>query len=701
MQLIFIVAGGLVAAGSAPGFPVPLKNLEATFAEKPQSLPEVIDGKDTGRTGWTVMPRVREPHSLIIRTSDPVQAQSFDLTLCFLSGWPGRYPGLFKLSFTTDTQPAFSGNWQQVDPMAFTATGCELIRREDGRFSTSNSDTMVGDAILQVRIRGPVKAVTGFRIDIFPFQPSDRPGLAVSWNEYRDICLTEFRVEATRVSTTNVALGRPVKASHALWAGTSASVLTDGLPGSFDHPAQPNLSNGFYFEVDLGENRRIDHIALRSRADGYAMDRMSLVLVQLYEKDPSSGAKRVWKAMDRGDGSHPGPGEVDILRPRDGEGECQGRYLRLSSSSPVALSPQFAEVEVYARLRIHVASVKADGREIPVKDPIRVPAGTRLLTFTIDIPDALTADHLLHRWRLRGRQGDWEESSDPVIEVRNPPAGSYVFEAQARHSDGIWDESLLELPISVAAHFWQTPTFYRSSLGGLGLLGFFIARALFQRREARRQAEIRHKTALVEERGRIARDMHDEVGARLSQIVIMQEMLACQHPLSPDVEQRLQDISANTHRAVEALDQVVWAVNPLNDNLAGLADYLAHTITSYLSPLEIACRFDIPSDLPDIEIRAEVRHQLIRTFQEASQNIAKHARADMVTLTMRYEEPLLIIRLMDNGIGIPDHPEGKGRDGLANMKARLDGIGGSFKIDRGPHGGTVVECRTPLAKSTP
>src|SRR5690606_31531705 len=124
----------------------------------------------------------------------------------------------------------------------------------------------------QVRIPAPAQAVTGFRLDVFPFQRADSPGLRVAWNEYRDFCLTEFRVEAIQTQTTNVALGRPVKASHPLWAGHSPAVLTDGLPGSFNHPQQSGLGSAFYFEVDLGAVRTLDHISLMGRADGFATD---------------------------------------------------------------------------------------------------------------------------------------------------------------------------------------------------------------------------------------------------------------------------------------------------------------------------------------------------------------------------------------------------------------------------------------------
>lgn len=688
-----------VAALVLPAFSrIPLQSVEASYGEhESQRLPAVIDGRDTGRVGWSVFPRTGESHSLIVRTARPVQAPFFDLTFCFLSGFPKRYFGSFALSYTTDTLPALNGKWTRATPEWFSATGTTLALSGEDRLVASQSDSMIGDAIFQVRIRAPVAAVTGFRVDVFPFERPDIPGPRVAWNEFKDFCLTELRVEAIQTTTTNVALGCKVTASHPLWANLSPNVLTDGLPGSFNHPADASLGASFHFEIDLGEERTLDHIALKSRADGYAGDRMSQLVVQLYGPKPAPGVKPVWEAMDRADGTHPGPGESDILRAADGKGSTfRGRFLRISSVSPVACSPQLAEVEAYGALTPRPTSIKVDGHAWPPGEPIDIPPGAAVLTVDLGVPGAGLPDRLPIRWRLRGLHDDWHVTENHVVEVADLSPGKYRFEAQVSHSDKEWDANVLAMPVIVQAQWWQSPVFYWSSSGAVLLASLWAFRSAVRRREARRLAALRYQSALAEERSRIARDMHDEVGARLSQLALMQDLLVRQHRLPDAVKENVREIATNTRQTVDALDHVVWAVNPLHDTLAGVAAYLSHTATSYLTPLNITCRLDMPFEWPGVEVRAQVRHQLILSFREALQNIVKHAHADTVTFSMSYDPPHLSLSLSDNGRGLPDEAAGIGKEGLNNMRSRLEEIGGTCAIQRRLEGGTRVDMRVPL-----
>lgn len=676
---------------------VPMKSALASYAERPaEGVPAVIDGQDAGRIGWSVFPRVEEEQSLVIRTAEPVTAEAFDVTLCFLTGMPKRYFGKFALSCTTDAIPSMEGNWQRLKPLRFSATGTTLTDSGDGVLVSGDGDNMIGDAVFQVRVQVPRLAVTGFRIEVIPFQKPGTSNLRLALNEYRDFCLTEFRVEAVLTATTNIALGCPAKATHPLWAGMSANLLTDGLPGSFIHPAESGHGLDFHFEIDLGSSRRIDHIALRGRADGFGLNRMSRVLVKLYE----SSAEPVWQAMDRADGSHPEAGDIDVLRVAE-QGSFRGRYVRVSSDNPVDLSPQIAEVEVYETLTPTAVSIKADGRPISISNDLRIPHGTAVLTATLAIPGAGLPEKLPLRWRLRGLHSDWLKAHELSVEVSRPPPGSYFLEAQVGHTDGEWDHSLLSLPILIPTPFWQTPAFYWTVAGGgLGLV-FLLIHTLNRRRRARELAEWTYQTALVEERRRIARDMHDEVGGRLSQLALMQDLILRQHPMPPDARNSLQQLAANTREAVDALDQVVWAVNPLNDTLAGLVEYLSYLATSYLTPLNVTCRLDVPFAWPEVEVRAQVRHEITLAFREALQNIAKHAAAESATLAMRYDESVFIIKLADDGRGLPDDSAGPGKEGLSNMQSRLAMIGGSCIIRRRPEGGTEVEMRAPLTAQSP
>ena len=141
---------------------------------------------------------------------------------------------------------------------------------------------------------------------------------------------------------------------------------------------------------------------------------------------------------------------------------------------------------------------------------------------------------------------------------------------------------------------------------------------------------------------------------------------------------------------------MVWAINPRNDTLANVADYLCHCATEYFRPLEIACRLDAPADWAPLQVRAQIRHQILLAFKEALQNVLKHAAATEVTLTLRFEAPEMVVFLEDNGRGIPKDPAGTEKDGLSNMRERLQSVGGICRVSPRTEGGTCVEMRVKI-----
>ncbi len=673
-----------------------IQRLEATHGEEPaRRLPKVMDGRDTGDVGWSVYPRTGERHSLMAQIA-PTHALAFDLTFCFLSGQPKRYFGHFALSLTTDPEPSLAGNWQRVVPQSGSALGTSLTVQPDGSVTSAEGDRMIGDAIFQLRVPAPAGRVTGFRVEVIPFERPEAPGPRVSWNEYRDFCLTEWRVTGVQESsTTNVALGCAVMASHTLWAGGSAQVLTDGLPGSFIHPADPGLGAAFYFEIDLRSERPLDHLVIRSRADGFGTHHLSQLKVQVLDQPGAAGGEQKWEYLVPQESGDAGSASIAILRAADGRGNCRGRYLRVSSESGAAHAPQLAEVEAYPVLTPRVRSITANGRALSVSQAV-APAGTGLVEIALEIPGSEIAPRLPVRWRLRGWQDDWETTEERVVKIVRPSGGDFRFEAQVGHSDREWDASVLSIPLKIRIPFWKTTTFQWAWPSVVVIAAAATMRRIGRQRELRRLAVLKHQSALAEERSRIARDMHDEVGARLCQLAMMQDLMLKTHELPEKARENLREIARNTRQTVDALDHVVWAVNPQHDSLDGVANYIAHSATSYLTPLDITCRLDLPFEWPDVTIRSQARHHLILAIREALQNIVKHAGAKTVTLSMRYESPELRLLIADDGCGLKPGPTDSGQDGIANMKARLAAIGGTCEVRNREQGGTEVEMRAPL-----
>jgi len=708
--LLFWSGGTLLAS------PVVFEKVEATyFAGDSADLAKTIDGIDASGRGWSVAGRTHQPQAAIFKTAAPLKADLVLLTLCFQSGRPYGSMAEFLLSFTSDDQPSLLGNWQPLTIVNPSATTGSLTLTPNGRLRAEEVVAVttggIPDNNYQVTVRTTGQVVTGLRIDVYPVQRSlhqllpeveevaDLPVMA--WAMLGDFVLTEFR--ATLIThSTNIALGAPVKASHPLYQTTmpigkmTAAALTDGLPSTFAHPRQPDLGGAFFFEIDLGQEHVLNHLSLWGRNDGLAKEnRMSRVMVRLYEQDPAEGALPTWEGIDREDGSFPLRGEVDMLRAADGRGRFGGRYIRLSSDSPVPLSPQFAEVEVYPVRQLTPVSLRADGREIDIPDGVRIPPGTFRLALEMKVANEAVRRDTPFRWRYKGKDGGWLVSRERTLEMPCPPAGDYTFEAQTSHSDGTWDTSMMSLPMVVLAPFTQSRGFMLlvvfGTLSAGGLVAWFVSH--------RRITALEAQSALAAERTRIARDMHDEVGARLSQLSFLLKSLERNPTLPESAKGEVLQLSETASQALGSLDEVVWTVNPKNDSLESLARFLGLHAARYLGLIGVSFRLVAPPTWPDLVVSAQIRHDLAMAVKEALQNVVKHSSASEVVLTLALEERNFAVHITDDGCGLPEQPTVSERSGLANMKARLDGLGGACHIHRRPEGGTEVGLRVPLRQS--
>jgi len=699
----WFVVGLLVFSLPLEAAPVVFKSVQVTFhAGTEKDVKRTIDGWEASPKGWSVEPQFEQAQAAIFVAAEPIEADLLNLTMFFISGRPNTSFANFSISYTTDAQPGFQSDWHDLPKLNFGSTTCTLRPGPEGRLIADEVDSSVTgkipDNLYWITARSRGKAITAFRIEAFPvFRSPERrnldfsPGPLMSWSRECDFVLTEFRAEVL-TTTTNVALGAPVTATHPLYLGwMTPDALTDGWPSTIAHPNDDVTGKDFYFEIDLGRERTLDHLRLRQRGDPYNLDRFGKMRIRLYDQDPKAGASPTWQVLNRPDGSYPARGEADVLRASDGQGAFRGRYLRISTENPVPLSPMLAEVEVYETRTARLDSVKADERDLPTLPGIRVPPGVLRLGFQLEIPQAGKPRASLYRWRLKEINEDWQSSNSLLLEIPCPPAGDFTLEVQAAHSDGEWDASLLAIPMTVQEPFTRSSAFFWLMAGATMVAGGAVATGVSRRRISKLKAQ----AALSAERTRIARDMHDDVGARLSQISFMLKSLRGDASLPVSAKKEVDHITAAAYGALGSLDEVVWTVNPKNDRLEALCRHLCGHATRYFAPLGIACQIESAPSWPDRGISAHDRHQVTMAFKEALQNVVKHSGASEVKLALAMGNGHLVIRVRDNGRGLPEHPEKSDRSGLENMKSRLAGIGGMCQIQPIEAGGTEVEMRVP------
>jgi signal transduction histidine kinase len=241
---------------------------------------------------------------------------------------------------------------------------------------------------------------------------------------------------------------------------------------------------------------------------------------------------------------------------------------------------------------------------------------------------------------------------------------------------------------------------------GISAAGFLAAIVLsvhyFSTQKLHRQLEfLRQQEALEKERSRIARDIHDQLGASLTQVNMLSEMIESDKDEPAEVEAHARQISQTAVDTSRALDEIVWTVNPSNDTLEGLVNYLCKYAQDYLSVAGLRYRFDVPDQLPESVVSPDLRHNVFLAAKEAITNVVRHARASEVWIRLRMDNDSFTLEIEDNGKGLGDMDEeaARRRHGLSNMRKRLEDVGGTFNLTGSEYGGALVRLTAPLGSS--
>lgn len=334
--------------------------------------------------------------------------------------------------------------------------------------------------------------------------------------------------------------------------------------------------------------------------------------------------------------------------------------------------------------------------------------GRHLLDFRYTATSLTAPSKVRFKYRLAGLDTVWREAGTSRTAIYNVTApGNYHFEVTACNNDGVWNETAATLGVTVLPYFWQT-IWFRIGAFLMGVAVFGGTMRSFERRKLQRKLkELQVQQALEGERTRIARDIHDDVGASLTEIAMLSEFAQSDSVSAQQIKADAQNIAAKARESTQALDEIVWAINPRNDTLDGFATYACAYAQQRMRDAAIRCRLDVPSALPSWPLAAPVRHNLFLAFKEALNNVVKHARASELRIEMRVDARYLTVLIADSGQGFATESEKRGPsqrqnllsgNGLANMRERLKAIGGAFECESRPGQGTRVKLRVKLPK---
>jgi signal transduction histidine kinase/ligand-binding sensor domain-containing protein len=330
---------------------------------------------------------------------------------------------------------------------------------------------------------------------------------------------------------------------------------------------------------------------------------------------------------------------------------------------------------------------------------LQIEPGRHYLQFRFTGLNFAAPDGVRFRVKLEGAERQWRDIGEQRLVGYGPlPPGKYRFRVLAGNNNGVWNEQGATLAFAVLPYFWET-WWFKLALMACAFTGIGLMVALAQRRRYRYKLErLERQREMERERTRIARDLHDDLGTSLTQISMLSALANREQTPSSEVKAIIHQVRGCAGEMVTALDEIVWAVNPKNDSLAELFNYLNHFAEQFFRPSGIRCRFEIPSQLPSHLVPAETRHHLFLAFKEAINNAARHSGCTRVLVRVEIHPKEAAISVEDNGHGFDKQDASSHRlgNGLANMQQRLSAVGGYTEVQSIPGQGTTLVFHIPF-----
>ena len=342
----------------------------------------------------------------------------------------------------------------------------------------------------------------------------------------------------------------------------------------------------------------------------------------------------------------------------------------------------------------------ADGPHGPPPQSVVVPPGKELLEIRYTCLNLDDPQQVRFQYLMGGYETKWTDAGQRrAVQYRKLPPGTYHFQVTARNEDGVWNPAAASLEVIVLPAFWQTRSFQAAVAGallaGIIALVYFISTQKLQRQ----LAGFRQQQALEKDRARIARDIHDQVGASLTQLSLLGEMVESDKEDPAEVAAHAGQISQTARETARALDEIVWTVNPSNDTLEGLINYYLQTRPGISGGGRPA--------LPAGSARPIARRRRFPPKRATMFSWPPRKRSPTLSSTPALPRPAsacawsrarFTLEIEDNGRGPAGlaGPAAQSRNGLRNMRKRMEDIGGKFEIGPGAKGGTLVRLTAPL-----
>ena len=344
-----------------------------------------------------------------------------------------------------------------------------------------------------------------------------------------------------------------------------------------------------------------------------------------------------------------------------------------------------------------VENVASQLRHPNADSTIKIAPGKHNLEFGFAALSYTDPGKVRFRHKLDGLDHDWSAPDDRrTVNYNYLPPGKYTFHVIGCNNAGVWNEVGDSIRLSILPFYWQTLWFKTAGIILVVVTAAGIIRGIERKKARIRLETLKQRHVLERERARIATDIHDNLGASLTRIVFLNERLESASREPAEVQRWSRQVKLSAQASIQSLDEIVWAIDPAHDTLESFSNYLYTFVQEYLTLAGVRCLLDIPTVVPAIELRSEVRHNLLLAIREAVHNIVVHAQASEVNISLRLQMETMEIVIADNGHGFDMTQAASDGHGLPNLSKRLQTIGGSMNISSSPSLGTKITFLIPI-----
>ncbi len=321
-----------------------------------------------------------------------------------------------------------------------------------------------------------------------------------------------------------------------------------------------------------------------------------------------------------------------------------------------------------------------DDKIFDFEESVIIPYNYRNINISFSCPEYVNPDQVRYRYRISSRE-EWTQSRISSVNFFGLSNGIYRFEIQSMRGDTDWGHSAF-VKFEILPPFWKTWWFITISILFVLLLTFFAVNYIIRRKLRKKIAVYKEQQALEMERKRISADMHDDLGADLTDIVIMSRI--ARDNKTTTTPQSLANIEQAANDVITKMNEIVWALNPSNDTMDNLTAYLRVYANNYCEFHGLKLNFEAPVIKDIIILKSSIRRNIFLCIKECLHNIVKHANAQNVKIHITVEEAKrsFSIVIEDNGNGMKERrPNDRIGNGYLNMNKRMQEINGEIIME--------------------